>query len=269
MPIDSSIRDLISKYGHISVDLLMKEALSSNSSSYYQQQSLIGAGGDFTTSPEISQLFGEIIGLWVIEKWRQLGTPKKINLVEMGPGRGLLMRDLLRVAKLMPEFYNSLQIQLVEINPNFIEWQQSNLSQFNLKIDWLTKIEDIAELPSIMIANEFFDALPIKQYIKVKELWYESIFIADPSDGKIRFDKIGLTKELQAQLLQDHPNAFDGAIVEESLSSLETIRFMLKHIKKFRGNALIIDYGYDVDPKIRARHQYYQRSRSANGRGFR
>lgn len=257
MPIDSTLRNLIIKNGYITIDQMMQQVLSANSASYYRQQSKLGEEGDFTTAPEISQLFGEIIGLWCIEQWQKLGSPPKINLVELGAGRGLLMRDLLKVAKLVPEFYSSLQIELVEINPHFINWQKLNLNQFHLKINWLEAIYNITEnCPAIIIANEFFDALPIKQYIKEKELWYESTLILDPQDGKVKFSKIDIYKELQAQFQQDHPNARDGAVLEESLASLETVRFIAKHLSNFKGSSLVIDYGYEIEPYSRTRSQY-------------
>jgi SAM-dependent MidA family methyltransferase len=257
MPIiDSKIRQLILETGYITVDNMMREVLSNNHASYYRQQNLIGVGGDFTTAPEISQLFGEIIGLWCIDQWHKLGCPKETNLVELGPGRGMLLRDLLKVAKLVPEFYDSLAIELVDINPNFIECQKKILSQFDLKIRWLKQVDDIAHLPSIIIANEFFDALPIKQYIKIKELWYESILIVDANDNKIKFDKIALSKKLQDQLLYDHRDAHEGAVIEKSPIALEIVSAMSDHIKKFSGASLIIDYGYDIDIHKRTRYQY-------------
>ena len=256
MSTEPKIRQLIQETGYITVDKMMKEVLSNNSSSYYRQLNLIGVGGDFTTAPEISQLFGEIIALWAIEQWYKLGCPVKTNLVELGPGRGRLLSDLLRVAKLVPEFYNSLSVELVEINSHFKEWQKKNLSQFNLKIKWLNWVGDIAQVPSIIIANEFFDALPIKQYIKIKELWYEVIIIIDSKDNGIKFDKIALTKELQQQFLNSYPSTEDGAIVEKSLEAMDTIKLISGHIKKYSGASLIIDYGYDIAINHRTHSQY-------------
>ncbi|CAF4195702.1 unnamed protein product, partial [Rotaria sordida] len=104
--------------------------MSATPSSYYQKQDQLGAQGDFTTAPEISQLFGETLALWVIDKWYQMKGPSRTNLVELGPGHGTLMRDLLKVAKLVPAFYQSLEVELIEINPHFAEKQQVALKQF-------------------------------------------------------------------------------------------------------------------------------------------
>lgn len=256
MPIDQQIRDYISKNGYITVDRLMKEALTSSPNSYYKHKNLLGAQGDFITSPEISQVFGEAIALWCIETWESLGKPKKINLVELGPGRGLLMRDLLKVAKIAPEFFSAIQIELIDINPNFIEWQKKNLLNFDANIKWLKQISEVAKLPTLFIANEFFDALPIKQFIKVKNTWYEVILIVNPNDGKIKFEKIALNKILNEQFLIDYVTAYDGAVIEESIESLEIIKTISKHIKTLKGAALIIDYGYNISSLKRTRHQY-------------
>ena len=256
MPIDSTIRDLIQRNGYITIEQMMHHVLTANPGSYYQQQAILGESGDFITAPEISQIFGEIIGIWCVEQWYKLKCPTNISIVELGPGRGLLMRDLLRTVQLVPKFYNNTNIQLVEINQNFIKLQKENLSRFNANIKWLSTIYAIDNSPALIIANEFFDALPIKQYTKVKEDWYEIILIIDPVDGKIKFDKISVHKELQSQLAQDHINAHDGAVIEESPESLDIIRFIGDHFKRHGGASLIIDYGYDIKLPQRNRSQY-------------
>ncbi|WP_316353501.1 class I SAM-dependent methyltransferase [Candidatus Trichorickettsia mobilis] len=256
MPIDSTIRELIQRNGYITVEQMMHHVLTANPGSYYQQQTILGETGDFVTAPEISQIFGEIIGIWCVEQWYKLKCPTNISIVELGPGRGLLMRDLLRTVQLVPEFYNNVNIQLVEINQNFIKLQKENLSKFDVNIKWLPATYAIDDSPALIIANEFFDALPIKQYTKIKKDWYEIILIVDPLDGKIKFDKISMHKELQSQLEQDHINAHDGAVIEESLESLAIIRFIANHFKKHGGASLIIDYGYDIKLPQRNRSHY-------------
>jgi len=256
MPIDQQVRDYINKNGYVTVDILMKEALTSSPNSYYKHKNLLGAKGDFITSPEISQTFGEAIALWCIEAWEKLGKPKEINLVELGPGRGLLMRDLLKVAQIVPEFFSTIQVELVDVNPNFIELQKNNLSGFDINIKWLEQVSEVTKLPTLFIANEFFDALPIKQFIKVKDSWYEVILVANPNDGKIKFEKIALNKILNEQFLIDYVTAYDGAVIEESVESLEVIKTISQHIKAFKGAALIVDYGYNISKLKRTRHQY-------------
>jgi len=256
MPIDSNVRNIIKSNGHIKIDDMMREVLSNSPDSYYKTTQDIGEQGDFITSPEISQLFGEIIALWAIEKWQELGSPKKFMLLELGPGQGQLMQDFLRVAKLVPEFLDAAQIHILEINPHFIKKQQAKLIEYKKDIKWISDIKKIPQIPSIIISNEFFDALPIKQYMKVKNKWFESILVIDPIDERIKYDKVELHKSLQKQLLFDHIDAQDGAIIEESIESLDIIRFLSKHLCAHGGANLIIDYGYNVNTKIRTRGQY-------------
>jgi SAM-dependent MidA family methyltransferase len=256
MPIDSKIRHIIKENGHIKIDDMMREVLSINPNSYYRSTKAIGEKGDFITSPEISQLFGEMIALWAIEKWQSLGSPNKFALVELGSGQGKLMQDFLRVAKLAPKFFTAIEIFLYEINPFFINLQKENLSEYNKSIIWMKDLEEIPKIPTIIIANEFFDALPVKQYLKVKDNWHESILVTDPVDGKIKFHKTAISKMLQKQLIIDHKHAHDGAVIEESLESLTIIRLLSKHLRKHSGAALIIDYGYNIDTSNRTRKQY-------------
>ena len=256
MAIDSNIRSHIKEYGHIKIDDMMKEALSANNESYYKSTKTLGEDGDFITSPEISQLFGEIIALWAIEKWQDLGSPEEFALIELGPGRGKMMQDFLRVYKLDTKFYSAIKIFLYDINPFFIDIQKTNLVEYNKSISWIKTIEEIPKIPAIFIANEFFDALPIKQYLKVKTKWFESTLVTDPVDGRMKFSKIEAHKVLGAQLLYEYKNAKDGAIVEESLESLNIIRKLSKHINNHTGAAVIIDYGYNIPPNKRSRGQY-------------
>lgn len=256
MPIDSNIRNIIKAEGYITVDDMMREVLSTNNQSYYRSTEAIGAKGDFITAPEVSQLFGETIGIWVTLEWQKLGSPNSFSILELGPGQGVLMRDLLRVAKLSPSLFNGAKIYLHDINPFFIQKQKENLASFNKEIKWLTKISELPNIPTIVIANEFFDALPIKQFIKIKDLWYESILKINPVDSRIKYDKIQLRSALQNQLLAEHPAAYDGAVLEESLESLDVTRFLAAHLFKNKGSALFIDYGYDIETPMRARTQY-------------
>ncbi len=256
MLIDSKVRSVIRNYGHIKIDDMMRQVLSLNYDSYYKTAKDIGESGDFITAPEVSQLFGEVIALWAIEKWQQLGKPKEFALLELGPGQGKLMQDFLRVAKLVPAFFNGANIYFMDINPNFIAKQKENLTAYQKDIKWIEQVEDISSMPTILIANEFFDALPIKQYMKVKNKWFESILVADPIDGRLKYDKVELHTVLQTQLMLDYKTAKDGAIIEESIESLDIMRFFGKHISKNGGAGLIIDYGYDIEPMERTRNQY-------------
>ncbi|MDF2965851.1 MAG: succinate dehydrogenase [ubiquinone] iron-sulfur subunit [Rickettsiaceae bacterium] len=256
MAIEARLREIINEKGFISVAEMMKIALSSNPNSYYRNRNPLGIEGDFITAPEISQIFGELIGIWCADFWLKLGQPSDISIVELGPGRGLLMRDLLRATKHIPGFHDSINIELVEISEALTQLQQTELKDYSNKIKWHKKIEDIASKQTIFIANEFFDALPIRQFEKEKEIWYERILTSDPLNSILHFSRLPINDELSAQLNYEHPNAGDGAIVEESIESIEHIKFISEHLNVHGGAALIIDYGYDIPPKERTVFQY-------------
>ncbi len=256
MSIESIIRQIISTKGYITVDDMISISMSDHPSSYYRSKQPIGSHSDFITSPEISQLFGEMIGIWAINAWEKLDRPTNINLVEFGPGRGILMRDLLRATSKITEFHKALNIHLCEINPLLIDEQKKNLTDYtklySLEISYISKISDIKNnFPSIIIANEFFDALPIKQYIKKDDLWNEIVISLDES-GNFIWNDIKSCKSFER-----HINTSNNSILEIlSESGLEIINSISKYIKANKGQALIIDYGYDIDPTIRTKDQY-------------
>ena len=168
--LSAQIRNRIKQEGPISVYDFMKHALQTAEAGYYTgQTSILGTTGDFTTAPEISQLFGEIIGLWCLNIWHLNGCPKKFNLIELGPGNGTLMKDLLRATKNAKAFHKALKIYFVEINNNFIEKQKKQINHHS--IEWVPSYDHVPKGFSILVANEFFDALPINQYTKKKENW--------------------------------------------------------------------------------------------------
>lgn len=255
MAIDSTIRAIIRENGHITLDEMMQEVASNNPCSYYRNIMDIGEKGDFITSPEISQLFGEIIGIWVIQQWNMLGKPRKFTLLELGPGTGILMRDILRSTLLAQKMMNSADILMYDINPHFIRKQQELLGQ-NKNIGWINSLDNIPKQPLVVLSNEFFDALPIKQYRKIKTTWYESILVTDPTDGMIKYDRMELNSNLQEQLNKEHQEAGDGAVIEESVPSQAVVKKLAKIINKYTGSFLAIDYGYDIAPSLRLKTQY-------------
>lgn len=231
---------------------LMDFALSRHAKSYYRNCHTLGVDGDFITAPEVSQLFGEIIGLWCIECWYFLHCPTKVNLVELGPGSGALLRDALNTIKLVPEFYNSLSIELLEINDHFKNQQAINCN--HPQIRWIDNISQISKIPSIFIANEFFDTQSVAQYLKVQDTWYEVVVMQDRHS--LQFDKIVINAELQSFLHTSHPNASDKAIVEYSQSTIDIINSIAKHSKLYKSAGIIIDYGYSIDPQLRNASEY-------------
>lgn len=255
MPIDAAIRNIIKEKGYITIDDVMRQTLTDNSDSYYKNVKNLGQYGDFITSPELSQLFGEMIALWCIQRWQKIGKPSDFVLLELGPGHGSLMSDLIRVAKVEPDFLDAVHIYLYEVNPHFIAKQKSILGQ-GIRTKWVSNLNDLPDLPLLVVANEFFDALPIKQYMKIKLKWYESVMVVDPIDAKIKYDTININGNLQKQFAIDYIHSPDGGIIEESLDSLNIIREISKKIIENTGSALVIDYGYHVSPHSRTSTQY-------------
>ena len=233
------IKDLIKHNGPIKVSKFMEIALYHPVYGYYVTGHPLGKTGDFVTAPEISQLFGEMLGVYSVDRWMKIGEPIKFNLVELGPGRGTLMMDLLRATKHVSGFHQAMQIHLVESNRNLIKAQKDLLKGF--EVTWHQEIYSLPKkYPLIIIANEFFDCLPINQYIKENGLWYERLVDLN-NDGDLFFIK-SITNEISSF------NQEDGSVIEASPSSIKIMQHLLSLINKASGNMLIVDYGYTENP---------------------
>ena len=136
-----------------------------------------GMAGDFTTAPNISRLFSEMIAIWTISYWESLGSPKKFNLIELGAGNGEMMKIMIESFKKFPLFFNSCTFIIHEKSPKLIKKQKTNIKFKNVK--WVENLKKINNLPSIFLANEFFDAIPVKQFLKVKNAWFEKFVRVD------------------------------------------------------------------------------------------
>ena len=155
---------------------------------YYTTRDPLGARGDFITAPEVSQMFGELIGLWMAAVWKQMGAPENMRIIELGPGRGTMMKDALRAAKVMPAFRDAVVLHLVEISPALQEQQERTLEHLH-DADVLAPLaQRRAEGPAIIVANEFFDALPVNQAVKTKYGWHERQIEID-ADGNLAFTR--------------------------------------------------------------------------------
>lgn len=164
-PLALKLKERIRREGPLSVAEYMHACLHDPEHGYYVKQPAIGRGGDFITAPEISQVFGELIGLWSAVAWQQMGSPPRVNLVELGPGRGTLMRDALRAAGKVRGFFDAIDVHLVESNALLIERQQATLSACGRPIAWHASLAPVPSAPSIVIANEFLDTVPASQMI--------------------------------------------------------------------------------------------------------
>ena len=161
----------LKKSHSLPLDKFINFSLYNKKFGYYMKKNPFGKEGDFITAPNISRLFSEMIAIWTISFWESLGSPKKFNLIELGAGNGEMMRVLIESFKNFPSFYNSCNFFIHEKSPSLIKTQKKKL--IDTKIIWISKIDKIKKNPSIFLANEFFDAIAIKQFRKKKNLWYE------------------------------------------------------------------------------------------------
>lgn len=226
------LRDLIAVEGPISVERYMSLCLGH----YYATRDPLGAAGDFTTAPEISQMFGELIGLWVLETWQGMGRPTDLRLIELGPGRGTLMADLLRAARLMPDFLAATSLHLVETSPVLRERQRKALRLAGLPITWHDSLEDVPPGPALLVANEFFDALPIRQFLATERGWSERLVGLD--EGTLAF---GLKSEPEPSF--GNP-VRRGDVLEWPSAGITLAQGLARRLVQQTGAALIIDYGY-------------------------
>jgi SAM-dependent MidA family methyltransferase len=231
-PFERTLRDLIALEGPITVERYMGLCLKH----YYATRDPLGAAGDFTTAPEVSQMFGELIGLWAVEVWHAMGRPGAFHLVELGPGRGTLMADALRAARLVPDFLTGVSVHLVETSPTLRERQQHALAPAGARLAWHDDLESLPPGPAIVIANEFFDALPVRQFVGTDCGWYERL--VGLSDDRLIF---GLRAEPEAGLGQP-PRP--GEVLERPRASIALMRRLARRLASDGGAALIIDYGY-------------------------
>jgi len=172
-PLEAEILRRIAVAGPMPVSEYMALCLTDPEHGYYTSRNPLGARGDFITAPEVSQMFGELVGLWVAATWKLMGSPENVRLIELGPGRGTLMKDALRAAKVMPAFFEAVVVHLVEINPILKAQQERMLEQGSVPIYWHSAIEEVPKGPAIVIANEFFDAQPVQQAVKTADGWHE------------------------------------------------------------------------------------------------
>lgn len=235
------IRTIIEAEGPLPLSRYMTLCLSDPRHGYYTTRDPLGVSGDFTTAPEISQMFGELIGLWCAEVWRAMGAPQHLHLAELGPGRGTLMKDLLRAAKIVPDFLSAIDVRLVETSPVLAGRQRETLANAHPKISWHTRVEELPEGPLIAVANEFVDALPIDQFVKTQDGWRERrIGIVD---GKLAF---GLDPRPVPGIDESLPPRLRKAFVDSVLERRELgpVREIATRIAKAGGAALIVDYGH-------------------------
>ncbi len=244
-PLAGLLRDEIAAKGPLTVARYMELALGHPDFGYYQSADPFGADGDFITAPEVSQMFGELIGIWCAVVWRAMGAPESVNLVELGPGRGTLMADALRACAMVPEFRAAIALHLVETGKGLRARQRKTIAKAHPDIapQWHDGIESLPEGKTIFIANEFFDALPIRQFQKTPEGWRERLIGVTKKSG-FRFvlsPPLSAPPPIGEELWDAEPEA----IAEVSAASLNIARAIGEKTAGPGGAALIIDYGHE------------------------
>ncbi|HMA52211.1 MAG TPA: SAM-dependent methyltransferase [Magnetospirillaceae bacterium] len=233
--IEDFLRRQIQATGAMPVGEFMRHCVTS----YYAGRDPFGREGDFITAPEISQMFGEMIGLWSAITWQMMGTPQEVMLVELGPGRGTLMSDLLRAAGAMPDFRAAVRIHLVETSPVLREFQREALA--GTEVVWHEDIAELPDGPAIFIANEFFDALPIEQYVYRAEGWHERMVTC--RDAFAFTDGPAVSERRMAEL--GAPEAKSGEVFEVNPDARRLVQTLAQRFARQPGVLLAIDYGYD------------------------
>ncbi len=235
--IDRQIRET----GPMSIAIYMGLALTYPRQGYYTGTDPLGTSGDFVTAPEISQMFGELIGFFVVNVWQQMGEPRSFTLLELGPGRGTLMQDALRVAARADGFLDACHLQLFEANPALRAQQAERLGKYNPY--WADEIDAVADDPLIVVANEFFDALPIRQFVRAPDGWHERQ--VGLRDGKRAFG-LSPTPIAAEAMPEEVREAGIGEVYEVSLAAADALQRLGKRIAAQRGAILAIDYGYET-----------------------
>lgn len=236
------LRRRIALDGPLSVAAFMAEALGHPQFGYYMRRDPLGLAGDFITAPEISQMFGELIGLWCASVWHAMRKPPRVRLVELGPGRGTLMADALRAGRRVPGFLSAVTVHLVETSPALRERQRAALAGEGLPpVQWHETFAEVPPGAMILIANEFFDALPIHQLQRVGRNWHERLI--DVAGGDFRFVASPHPAPLAALLPPQLGGAPQGAVVELCPAALSLIASVARRVIESGGAALVVDYG--------------------------
>jgi len=234
-PLAERLARLIAADGPMTVAAFMSHAVGD----YYARREPFGPAGDFVTAPEISQIFGELVGAWILAQWDAAGRPAPVNLVELGPGRGTLMADLLRTARLVPDFLAAAELHLVETSERLRAAQAATLAGAPLAPTWHDRLDDVPAGPLYVVANEFFDALPIRQFVRTGGTWRERVVGLD-AGGRLAF---GLGPGRLADAAAP-AGAAEGAIFEVSPVSQAVMATLAGRIARDGGAMLAIDYGH-------------------------
>jgi len=257
-PLAASLRMRISREGPISVHDYMQACLADSQAGYYATRQPIGREGDFVTAAEISQVFGELIGVWTATVWQAMGAPASVVVAELGPGRGTLMADALRVFKAVPRLLDSVCIALVETSPVLRETQSETLRESLAPLQWYERIEDVPQGPLILIANEFIDALPVRQMVRQGDAWRERMVTLTDTDAFAFNAGTPLERDALPASLRGI-DAADGAIAETRPLASSLLTALAARAKDAAVAALIADYGHaesNIGDTLQAVHRH-------------
>ena len=240
--LEEEIRRRIEVAGPMPVAQFMSLCLTHSEHGYYMTRDPFGAAGDFVTAPDISQMFGELIGLWAAATWRVMGSPANVRLVELGPGRGTLMQDALRAAKVLPDFRSALVVHMVEISPVLEAVQRRGFVTTDVPMSWHQSLSDVPEGPLIVVANEFVDALPVHQAVMCADGWHERV-VKIGEDGELHFSIDRDPTPLFDQFLPDNLRRVRIGEIFEWRTDQMALE-LARRIVRSNGVALLIDYGH-------------------------
>src|SRR5690348_5361621 len=226
--------------GPLGIDEYMAAALTDPEHGYYATRDPLGAEGDFITAPEVSQMFGELVGLWCVDNWARMGRPEPVILSELGPGRGTLMADMLRAARIAPDFRRALRLHLVEASPVLRAAQATALNEAEPR--WHDSIATLPEGPLLLVANEFLDALPIRQLVRKADGWHERRVTLD-SDGALVF-MLDATPDGGAAIPPTLSGVAPGSLCEVRPAATALAASLGRRLSRQGGVALFIDYGH-------------------------
>jgi NADH dehydrogenase [ubiquinone] 1 alpha subcomplex assembly factor 7 len=240
-PLENEIRRVIGIAGPMPLSQYMRLCMTHPQYGYYITRDPLGSGGDFITSPEISQMFGELIGLWMASVWRQMGAPENVRVIELGPGRGTMMNDALRAARVVKDFHAAIVVHLIEVSPALQQLQQQRLEGLGVPILWHDKLEDAPGGPSIIVANEFIDALPVRQAVRQADGWHERVIDVAPEGNLFITNAPDPLPFFDTSMPRGLRSAPVGSIYEWRA---DDIALELGRRMRTQGAALIIDYGH-------------------------
>ncbi len=245
-PLARHLHNEIAMHGPMTVATFMATVLGHPEHGYYINRDPLGMEGDFVTAPEVSQMFGELIGLWCVAGWQQMGCPDSVHLIEMGPGRGTLMADALRAMATVPACRAALDVHMVEISPTLRAMQRKALA--NVDVSWHDSLTEVPEGPLLLVTNELYDVLPIHQFMRTLQGWRERLVDAESRGEGFRF----VLADRPTPALALLPDTVDGAplnsVAEMSAAAISLTDEIARRVAAQGGLALIIDYASDDGP---------------------